>query len=107
MLPNDVKQKIIEALGSLNPEKIILFGSYAHGNPGEESDIDLFVIKDMGKEQVRNFRLMTKKLLWQQFRHQNISFDVLVDSEERIKERIKIGDRFYEDIVKNGVVIYA
>ena len=107
MLSNEIKQKIIEALGSLKPEKIILFGSYAHGNPGEESDIDLFVIKNMGKEQVRDYRIMSKKLLWHKFRHQNIGFDVLVDSEKRIEERIKIGDRFYEDIVKNGVVIYA
>jgi len=107
MLSNDVKSQIILALKSLNPEKIILFGSYAYGNPGTESDIDLFVIKDMSKEHVRDYRLKTKKLLWQQFRHQNISFDVLVDSEDRITERIKIGDRFYEDIFKNGEVIYA
>jgi uncharacterized protein len=107
MISNDIKKKIIEALDSLNPEKIILFGSYAHGNPGEESDIDLFVIKNMEKEEVRDYRLMSKKLLWQHFRHQNISFDVLVDSEDRINERIKIGDRFYEDIFKNGIVIYA
>ncbi len=27
------------------PEKIILFGSYAYGRPGPESDLDLLVIK--------------------------------------------------------------
>jgi len=26
------------------PEKIILFGSYAYGTPGKESDIDMLVI---------------------------------------------------------------
>ncbi len=107
MLPGDVKHKIIEALKSLDPEKIILFGSHAYGDPGKESDIDLFVIKNIDKEQVRDYRLKTKKLLWQNFRNQNISFDVLVDSEDRINERIKIGDRFYEEIYNNGQVIYA
>ena len=28
----------------INPEKIILYGSYAKGNPREDSDIDLVVI---------------------------------------------------------------
>ena len=107
MLPGDVKHKIIEALKSLDPEKIILFGSHAYGDPREESDIDLFVIKNIDKEQVRDYRLKTKKLLWQQFRNQNINFDVLVDSEDRINERINIGDRFYEEIYNNGQVIYA
>jgi len=107
MLPGDVKHKIIEALKSLDPEKIILFGSHAYGDPREESDIDLFIIKNIDKEQVRDYRLKTKKLLWQQFRNQNINFDVLVDSEDRINERINIGDRFYEEIYNNGQVIYA
>jgi uncharacterized protein len=107
MLSNDIKYKIIEALKSLNPEKIILFGSYAYGDPKKDSDIDLFVVKDIEKENVRSFRIKTKKILWQQFRNQNISFDVLVDSEDRINERIKIGDRFYEEIYNHGQVIYA
>jgi predicted nucleotidyltransferase len=29
-----------------NPDKIILFGSYAAGNPNSDSDVDLLVIKD-------------------------------------------------------------
>ena len=31
----------------INPEKVILFGSYAYGNPTIKSDIDLLVIMDM------------------------------------------------------------
>jgi predicted nucleotidyltransferase len=44
------EKKLIEIIDKIssnyNPEKIILFGSYAKGNPGEASDIDLFIIKD-------------------------------------------------------------
>jgi len=32
------------------PEKIILFGSYAYGNPTEDSDIDLLIIKETDKK---------------------------------------------------------
>lgn len=37
---------IIERLKALRPSKIILFGSYAYGQPGECSDIDLLVVTD-------------------------------------------------------------
>jgi len=42
---NPVVKNIINQLKPYNPEKIILFGSYAHGRPNQDSDIDLLVIK--------------------------------------------------------------
>lgn len=35
---------IIEKLKQTNPEKIILFGSYAYGEPSEGSDLDILVV---------------------------------------------------------------
>lgn len=40
----ELKQEILERLRPLDPERVILFGSYAHGNPTEDSDIDLYVV---------------------------------------------------------------
>ncbi len=40
-----IKQQIVEALKPLKPEKIILFGSYAYGNPTEDSDLDICVVE--------------------------------------------------------------
>jgi len=34
-----LKREILERLRPLNPELVILFGSYAHGNPTEDSGI--------------------------------------------------------------------
>jgi predicted nucleotidyltransferase len=53
----ELKPPIVERLKPLNPDKIILFGSFAYGTPTEESDIDLFLLKDLPKEQIRDFRL--------------------------------------------------
>lgn len=39
-----LKKEIVSRLVPLNPEKVILFGSYAYGTPTEESDIDLYVV---------------------------------------------------------------
>jgi len=41
----ELKPRIVENLKPLNPDKIILFESYAYGEPDEDSDIDLFYLK--------------------------------------------------------------
>jgi len=45
----------------LNPEKIILFGSYAYGNPTPDSDVDLLVIWNTDKP--RKERVLKVSLL--------------------------------------------
>lgn len=40
----ELTQKIIALLQSLGPEKVILFGSYAWGNPSADSDVDLYIV---------------------------------------------------------------
>ena len=99
--------EICSVLQYQGAEKVILFGSYAYGNPKPESDIDLLVIKNIPESEIRNFRIKLKKALWQNFNNLNISFDIVVDNEQRIKERINMGDLFYNDIYSNGKVIYA
>lgn len=41
-----IKEAVRRIVDNFNPEKIILFGSYAYGQPREESDIDLMVVMD-------------------------------------------------------------
>jgi len=107
MIPTDLKQDIVKTLKTLNPEKIILFGSHAYGKPNDDSDIDLLIIKKIPEKKVRDYRIQAKKLLWEKFKQQNLHFDIIVDSQERINERINIGDLFYEEIYNKGQIIYA
>ena len=104
-----IKNEIIQALKPLEPKKIILFGSYAYGNPDEESDIDIFLIKDnLKKEHVREEMIRAQRLLWDLVKKYHIGFDVLVDSSDRVNYRIEqIRDQFYEEIFKRGKVIYG
>jgi len=97
--------QIVELIKENDTAKIILFGSYAYGKPGNESDIDIFVIKDIEKEKVRDFKIALKRKIRKEL---NIfRLDILVDSEERIQERIEIGDLFYKEILEKGRVLYA
>lgn len=47
MLPKALQDELVaKIVSAVDPLKIILFGSYAYGRPGKDSDIDLVIIKD-------------------------------------------------------------
>ncbi|MCP4691716.1 MAG: nucleotidyltransferase domain-containing protein, partial [Desulfobacterales bacterium] len=47
MLDDGVREQILTKLtANLNIDKVILFGSFAHGTPGKNSDVDLIVVTD-------------------------------------------------------------
>jgi len=98
---------LVEELKKASPEKIILFGSCAYGTPDEESDIDLLIIKDIAPSELREFRVTLKLSLWNLIKNWNIPVDIIVDSQERINQRIVEGDQFYKEILTKGNVIYA
>ena len=98
-----IKDEIIKALMPLKPKKILLFGSYAYGNPNDESDIDLFLIKDISKEKARDFKVQARLNLRKLIQKYKIGFDILVANENFIKSR---DDYFYKVELKNAKVLY-
>lgn len=104
-------EKLIDEIVSLlklqGIEKLILFGSFAKGITTDESDIDLLAIKNIPENKIRDFRIQLKKILWEKLSRENKEFDILVDSEDRIKQRIAMGDMFYSEIYNNGKILYA
>lgn len=56
-------QEIVESIRSVvEPEKIILFGSYARGEQTESSDIDLLIIEKESFSKERSRRKETQKI---------------------------------------------
>ena len=100
--------EIIEQLKPLDPDKVLLFGSYAWGDPDEESDIDLFIVKNSAPENVHNLSLEAMRCLRPLIFKYKKGFDVLLDDPVRIHDRINnINDRFYGEVHEKGVTIYA
>lgn len=97
---SDIVEKLKEGY---QPEKIILFGSYAYGKPTEDSDIDMLIIKDTDKRRIDRW-MEVRKLTRDPER--GIPFSPLVYTREEIEQRLKIGDFFMEEIMENGVVVY-
>ncbi len=105
----ELKPQIVQALMPLKPDKIILFGSYAYGTPTDESDIDLFLLKDdLKKEDVRSYRLELQKKLFGIQKKYLLGIDIFVDSTDRMQDRIStVQDQFYTDIRTYGKLIYG
>lgn len=102
MIKLEEVKKIAEKIGKeYNLEKVILFGSFAWGRPGPDSDIDLFIIKE-----TKNTRETAKKIDGSIF-PRPFPIDILVYSPEQLKRRQKMNDFFIEDILTKGKVLYA
>lgn len=96
-------QKIADKIAEeYKPEKIILFGSYAWGNPTEDSDVDLFIVKDSDKDIFERNRDVNRIIFERDF-----AADILVYTPKQVEKREKMGDPFLINILKSGQVLYA
>lgn len=82
------------------PQRIILFGSYAYGNPRPESDVDLLIIMETPLREVQQ-ALQIRQALNPLF-----GVDIIVYTPARLEQRLKLGDSFLQEISAKGIVVY-
>jgi predicted nucleotidyltransferase len=85
----------------IKPDKIILFGSYAYGNPNPDSDLDFFIIKDTELSFIKRFGWVSDALY-----PRLIPMDFIVKTPKEVEERLKLFDPFIKEIINNGKVLY-
>jgi predicted nucleotidyltransferase len=97
-------QEIVKRIVSkINPKKIILFGSWAHGKPHKDSDLDILVIVEkLSTNSRREERIKIRALLQDIL----ISQDIIVATVEDIEEWKNVPQAFITSIIKKGKVIY-
>lgn len=83
------------------PDKIILFGSHAWGNPGNNSDADLLVVKDENKPQIEMARDIDRIIS-----DRDMPVDILAYKPRQLEQRKKIGDPFILKIINMGKILY-
>lgn len=96
-----IQQIVNKIVREYQPEKIILFGSYAWGTPHENSDFDLFIVKDTNTPSLKRIEALDRL-----FSRRDVPLDFLVYTPEQVKKRIAIGDLFVKDILTNGKILY-
>jgi predicted nucleotidyltransferase len=95
-LPPAIERLIRE----INPEKIILFGSYAYGRPTPDSDVDLLIVWDTDKS--RRERVVTISLL---LYPRLFPVDIIVKTPRELAEEAP-RNFFLQEILNRGVVLY-
>src|ERR1700737_161271 len=81
------------------PDRIILFGSYAYGKPHEESDVDLLVIMRTKNPIDQSIRIKTAST-------HVFSLDLIVRTPWQIERGLKDDDWFLREIIEKGKVLY-
>ena len=95
---DDITRQIIE---KFNPQKIILFGSYAQGDQNPESDVDLLVVMETELKESKQAYLIDEGLDRDLF-----GLDIIVRTPQNLSKRIEWGDSFLKDIINYGQVLY-
>lgn len=86
--------------------KIILYGSYARGDNTAESDIDIMIILDCSKTDVKQY----KKRLLEETSRIGLENDMLLSV--LLRDRQEFADKqnmypFYQNIMKEGIELYG
>lgn len=94
-----IVEKIVH---EIQPEKIILYGSYARGDFHKDSDLDLFIIKD-SDESSRKMGMIVDRLLAGRL----FSVDVRVRKPSEVEWNFSADNPFYtHHIFEDGKVLY-
>jgi predicted nucleotidyltransferase len=102
---NAFSDEIVDKLRRhFSPQKVILYGSYACGNPEPDSDIDLLIIKETSERFIDRWQAV-RRILSDPNRMAPIETLILTPAE--ISDRIARGDQFIVEILKKGRVLYA
>jgi len=89
-----------------DPDKIILFGSYAYGEPNDKSDLDLLVIKN-GQDFSVDDEVKLDLVLFRMRKEHRIGarYDIFFRTEKQVQESAISGGTF-TDALQKGRVVY-
>lgn len=85
------------------PEQVILFGSYAYGEPTKDSDVDLLVVKPIHSDRVKD-KVAIRRAWWPLMRHTTpLSFDLLLASPREFNISTIPNNAFHAEIKSRGI----
>lgn len=82
------------------PEKVILFGSHAHGSPREDSDVDLLVLLPFKGNSFRKALEILNQL------NPQFAVDLIIRHPEDARRRYQQGDPLIKEAMDHGKVLY-
>lgn len=94
-----IRQFTRRVVERFQPDKIVLFGSYAYGTPHADSDVDILVIMPARNELDQAVRISLAV-------DYNFPLDLLVRTPNNLSRRLAEGDSFLREVTTRGKVLY-
>ena len=88
-----------EVAERFRPDKIVLFGSYAYGEPHADSDVDMLVVMPARNELDQAVKICLAV-------DYQFPLDLLVRTPENLSWRLADGDSFLREVMDRGKVLY-
>jgi predicted nucleotidyltransferase len=86
-----------------HPQEVILFGSYAYGEPDVDSDVDLLIVKPINRSRLQD-KLSIRSAWWPLLISSSpLSFDLLLADPEEHAQRRQRGSAYYKEITERGL----
>jgi predicted nucleotidyltransferase len=102
LLSSELLNAIIAKIAcELCPEKVIIFGSYARGTPGPDSDLDILIV--MNSELPRHKRVLNVRAL---FNPQPCPMDILVYTPQEVQYWNGTINHIITEAFETGIVHY-
>lgn len=105
IVTQEVVTSVLDALAD-KIYKVILYGSYARGDFTSESDIDIMIILDCTREEVSFYRKKITRLASRIGLKHDIMVTILLRDRESFYNQQDVLP-FYENIAKEGLVLYG
>ena len=99
--PEIIQSMVREIVSHFRPLKVVLFGSWARGNAGAESDVDLLIVQTSEEPRYKRpgpIRKLLRKYLFAK--------DILVYTPEEINQWANVPQAFITTVMSTGKVLY-
>lgn len=102
---DEIKNDIIKRVQPLNPNRVVLFGSYANGIPTEESDVDLYIVTN---DLFMPNTWREKSAITRRFSHalrdlrKKVAIDLIVHTQTMHEKFLQSQSSFSKEIMSKG-----
>jgi uncharacterized protein len=96
----DIQKIVQQIVEHCHPQKVILFGSYAHGTPTEDSDVDLLVVMETDEPPLHAAARIAAAI------DHPCALDILVRRPSDLEASLARKGVFATEVLTTGVVLY-
>ncbi|MFK5925621.1 MAG: nucleotidyltransferase domain-containing protein [Desulfuromusa sp.] len=100
ILLDEITKRVVE---TVHPEKIILFGSHAWGQPTADSDLDLFVI--VPPSDLPAYRRVRE--VYKALRGLKVPVDIVMQTSTDVEQKKNVITSLVKKVLEEGEVLYG